>query len=163
MRQASRWWGCRRRCRRRCGRGWGGSPWSPAGDPAGSTTMSASGMSLRITFFASSTGSPTTSGHDVFRSSSPAAAAPSCLPPELIADLSHLRTRSTDDELYIRNQRRGAAAAVNDGGARRQRQHDLAMLGGGKESHVVEVGSSGGEAAVCFRPGRDHDDETVAL
>lgn len=37
------------------------------------------------------------------------------------------------------------------------------MLGGGKESHVAEVGGSGGEAAVWFRPGRGRDDETVAL
>lgn len=37
------------------------------------------------------------------------------------------------------------------------------MLGGSKDSHVAEVGGNGGEAAVWFRPGRDHDDETVAL
>jgi hypothetical protein len=37
------------------------------------------------------------------------------------------------------------------------------MLGGGKESHVVEVGGSGGEAVVWFRPVRGRDDETVAL
>jgi len=35
------------------------------GEPVGSTTMSASGLSLWITFLASSTLSPTTSGHDV--------------------------------------------------------------------------------------------------
>lgn len=48
-------------------------------------------------------------------------------------------------------------------GVQRRRRHDLAMPGGGKESHVAEVGGSGGEAAVWFHPGRDHDDETVAL
>ena len=35
------------------------------GEPTGKTTMSASGLSLRITFLASSTLRPTTSGHDV--------------------------------------------------------------------------------------------------